>query len=172
MTRLKLKESRITMRIFAAVLIILTTIPNFACADPATVTRVYDGDTISVDVQGEAVTLRLYGIDAPEAGQDGNVAAARFLRRLILEHPVKIEVLKSDRLNQTFAVVIRQGKESSVNAAMVANGYAWVYPDGCRIDACPRWKKMETQARTLKLGIWSDYDVVPPWEFKERQRKE
>ena len=60
-------------------------IPTIAYATPATVIRVYDGDTLNLDVQGETVRIRLYGIDAPESGQDGNVAATRFLRRLVLE---------------------------------------------------------------------------------------
>jgi endonuclease YncB( thermonuclease family) len=159
------------MRKMAAVLLILTTIPAIAYATPATVVRIYDGDTLNVDVQGETVRIRLYGIDAPESGQDGNVAATRFLRRLVLEHPVKIKIMETDKLNQAFAVVIREGKESSVNAAMVANGYAWVNPDQCKIAECPNWKEIESQARVLKLGIWSDYDVVPPWEFKAQHRK-
>ncbi len=158
------------MRSIASVLIILFCIPNFAYATTATVIRVYNGDTLNVDVLGKTVRIRLYGIDAPESGQDGNVAATRFLRRLVLEHPVEVNVLETDRLNQAFAVVIRKGKESSVNAAMVANGYAWVNPEQCRTDECPRWIKIESQARMLKLGIWSDYDVVPPWEFKNQQR--
>jgi hypothetical protein len=33
-----------------------------------------------------------------------------------------------------------------------------------------RWKKIESQARKLKLGIWSGFDLVPPWEFQERER--
>ena len=159
------------MRRIAAVLIILTIIPTIAYATPATVIRVYDGDTLNLDVQGETVRIRLYGIDAPESGQDGNVAATRFLRRLVLEHPVEVKVMETDRLNLAFAIVIREGKESSVNAAMVANGYAWVNTDGCRTKECNRWKKIESQARMLKLGIWSAYDVVPPWEFKKLQRK-
>jgi endonuclease YncB( thermonuclease family) len=167
---MQLHSAKKMMRSIAAVLIILISIPNSAYATPATVIRVHDGDTLNVDVQGEMVTLRLYGIDAPESGQDGNVAASRFLRRLVLEHPVEIKVMETNRLKQTSAIVVREGKESSVNAAMVANGYAWVYPDGCKADACRNWKKMESQARTLKLGIWSDYDVVPPWEFKKQQR--
>jgi endonuclease YncB( thermonuclease family) len=156
----------------AAVLLILATIPTIAYATPATVIRIYDGDTLNVDVQGETVTIRLYGIDAPEAGQDGNVAATRFLRRLVLEHPVEIRIMETDKLDQAYAVVIREGKESSVNAAMVANGYAWVNPDQCKLDECSNWKKIASQAKMLKLGIWSDYDVVPPWEFRAQHRKQ
>jgi endonuclease YncB( thermonuclease family) len=160
------------MQKIAAMLIILAAIPVSAYATRATVIDAYDGDTLNADVQGQAVRVRLYGIDAPESGQDGNVAATRFLRRLVLDHPVEINVVETDRFDQAVAVVIRRGKESSVNAAMVANGYAWVNTDLCRTDECPKWKKLENQARTLKLGIWSSYNVVPPWEFRERQRKE
>jgi micrococcal nuclease len=160
------------LRKVAAVFIVLVTISQFTYATPAIVTRVYDGDTLTADAEGKKISIRLFGIDAPESGQDGNVAATRFLKRLVLEHPVDIKVIETDRLNQNFAVVIREGKESSVNAAMVANGYAWVNPDQCKTNECPNWKKIESQARTLKLGIWSEYNLVPPWEFRKQQRQQ
>jgi micrococcal nuclease len=159
-------------RKIAAVFIVLITISHFAHATTAKVIRVYNGDTITVEAQGKKIRIRLYGIDAPESGQDGNVAAKRFLRRLVLEHPVEIKVMDNDQLNQIFAVVIREGKESSVNAAIVANGYAWVNPDQCKTDECPKWEDIESQARALKLGIWSDYNLVPPWEFRKLQRQQ
>jgi endonuclease YncB( thermonuclease family) len=165
-------RAKVMMPKIAAVLILLITISHFAYATTAKVIRVYNGDTLTAEAQGKKIRIRLYGIDAPESGQDGDVAATRFLRRLVLEHPVEIKVMETDMLNQVFAVVIRGGKESSVNAAMVANGYAWVNPDQCKIDECPHWREIESQARMLKLGIWSNYDVVPPWEFRKRQRKE
>ncbi|BBO71760.1 hypothetical protein DSCA_56900 [Desulfosarcina alkanivorans] len=126
----------------------------------------YDGDTLSVSVQGERVSVRLYGIDAPESGQDGNVSATRFLKRLIWEHPLEIKVVEIDRIGRSHAIVTRRGKDTSVNAAMVANGYSWVNPGRCRVEACASWKKLESHARKYKLGIWSGFDLVPPWEFK------
>ena len=156
----------------AAVCIVLITISDLACAASAKVIRVFNGDTMTAEAQGEEIGIRLFGIDAPESGQDGDVAATRFLRRLVLEHPVDIKVIETDRLNQIFAIVIRQGKESSVNAAMIANGYAWVNPDQCKTDECPKWKAIESQARTLRLGIWSEYNLVPPWEFRKQQRQQ
>lgn len=156
----------------AAVLIVLITISDFAYAASAIVIRVFNGDTLTIDAQGEEIRLRLFGIDAPESGQDGDVAATRFLRRLVLEHPVEIKVKETDQLKQIFAVVIREGKESSINAAMLANGYAWVNPDQCKDDQCLKWNVIESRARKLKLGIWSDYNIVPPWEFRKRQRQQ
>ena len=152
----------------AAVFLILATTTDLAHANPATVIDVYDGDTLDVHMQGKKVKIRLYGIDAPESGQHGNVSAGRFLRHLVDKHPLRITVIATGRFDQTLAIVIREGKEASVNAAMVANGYAWVNPDKCTTDACNRWKQLESQARRLRLGIWSGYDLVPPWEFGER----
>ncbi len=155
---------------FAVALILLTVSLNFAYATTATVVRVYDGDTLSVDMRGEKVSIRLYGIDSPEGGQDGNVDATRFLKRLILEHPLEIIVLEIDLAGRSLAIVIREGKESSVNAAMVANGYSWVNPGKCKADDCRYWKELESQARRLRLGVWSGYNLVPPWEFKRQEQ--
>jgi len=153
---------------FVVVIIILVASLNFAYATPAKVIRVYDGDTFSINLQGEKVSIRLYGIDAPESGQDGNVSATRFLKRLVLEQPLEIKVIASDSIGRSLAIVIREGKESSVNAAMVGNGYSWVNPGKCKVDECTYWEKLESHARKLKLGIWSGYDLVPPWEFMQQ----
>jgi micrococcal nuclease len=155
----------------ALVLIFLIISLDIAYATTATVITVYDGDTLSAEVQGTVVNLRLYGIDAPESGQGGNVTATRFLMQLVLGHPLEIKVIDTDRFGRPLALVIRKGKASSVNAAMVGNGYAWVNPDQCKVDDCTYWKELESQARKLKLGIWSGYDLVPPWEFSRQNRQ-
>jgi micrococcal nuclease len=155
----------------AAVLFFLTLASSVACAAEATVVGVDDGDTLDVDLQGKTIKIRLYGIDAPEAGQQGNVSATRFLRHLVLKHPLTIKVLDTDMFGRMHAIVIRNGKESSVNAALVANGYAWVHAEQCWVEECRYWEKLEVQARRLKLGIWSRFDLIPPWEFGKQQRK-
>ncbi len=151
------------------ILIILIISFNFAYATTATVIRVNDGDTFDVDMKGKKVNISLYGIDAPESGQHGCVASTRFLLRLALGHPVNIEVMGTDIFGRTLAIVRREGNASSINATIVANGYAWVNPGKCRVDVCKDWKGIESQARKLKLGIWSGFDLVPPWKFKEHQ---
>lgn len=137
----------------------------------AKVTGIDDGDGLEAISQGEKVRIRLYGIDAPEAGQQGSNAAARFLRSLVAENPVDVEVLDSDGFGRSIAIVRQLDKKSSINAAMVANGYAWVDPKSCKADACMKWKNFERQAKKFRLGIWSGYDLVPPWEFKLQQRR-
>jgi micrococcal nuclease len=143
---------------------------HVAHAATAEVIAVHDGDTLDVTIQGEKVRIRLYGIDAPERGQHGNVSSTRFLKRLVFEHPLEIRAIETDVFGRTLAIILLEGRKSSVNAAIVANGYAWVNPSQCIVSHCKRWKKIESQARKLKLGIWSGFDLVPPWEFQERER--
>lgn len=143
---------------------------DVAHAAAAEVLVVHDGDTLDVTIQGEQVRIRLYGIDAPERGQHGNVSSTRFLKRLVFGHPLEISVIGADVFGRTLAMVVLEDSGSSVNAAIVANGYAWVNSVKCTVPVCRDWEKIEAQARKLKLGIWSGFDLVPPWEFQERQR--
>ena len=124
------------------------------------------GDTLVAEVEGSRHTIRLYGIDAPERGQHGANAAKRYLRSLALSHPVDVTVIETDVFGRDVAVVSRIGKESSINAAVVASGYAWVNPNACRLELCGQWQTLQQQARKYRLGIWSGIDPVPPWEFR------
>jgi endonuclease YncB( thermonuclease family) len=133
------------------------------------VTSVNGGDTMVAEIEGEKHRIRLYGIDSPESGQHGSTAAQRYLRGLALAHPVDVEVVETDVFGRTVAIVRRVGKESSINAAIVANGYAWVNPQWCQVDVCDRWIELQRQARKYRLGIWSGFNLVPPWEFKEQR---
>ncbi len=133
------------------------------------VTSVDSGDTMVAETQGQQHRIRLYGIDSPESGQHGSNAAQRYLRNLALAHPVDVEVIETDAFGRAVAIVRRVGKESSINAAIVANGYAWVNPQLCRVDVCNKWIDLQRQARRYRLGIWSGFNLVPPWEFKAQQ---
>lgn len=133
------------------------------------VTGVDSGDTLVADVQGEKLSIRLYGIDAPESGQHGSNAAKRYLRTLAMSHPVEVEIIETDVFDRAVAIVRRVEKESSINAAIVANGYAWVNPKLCRADVCNKWTALQNQARKFGLGIWSGFDLIPPWEFDTQQ---
>lgn len=142
-----------------------------ATAETVKVVGVYTGDTFAVERQGEEVKVRLYGVDAPVAGQHGNVSSKRFLKRLIQGLTLQMNVVGRDVFDTPLAIAVREGKESSVNAAIVSQGYAWVNPQTCSLEPCEQWKRLESQARKLKLGIWSGFDLVPPWEFRQAQTR-
>lgn len=135
------------------------------------VADVNSGDTLVVVNEGERHTIGLYGIDAPVSGQQGANAATRYLRGIAMAHPVVLEVIERDGFGRKMAIVKRLGKESSINAAIVANGHAWVNPQTCRTEVCRTWQAYQRQAMKYRLGLWSGFDLTPPWEFREQQRR-
>lgn len=158
------------LRIVPVIIIFLFGVsPVFATM--ARVIAVFDGDSLNVDIKGQRIRIKLYGIDAPERGQNGNTSARRFLRHLALDRTVALRDMGQDIFGQTIAILTPEGQEISINARIVANGYAWVNPVECKITDCDQMKQMESQAKRLKLGIWSGYNPLPPWEFRKQNQK-
>ncbi len=98
-------------------------------AEPATVKRVVDGDTLEVDLAGAAVTIRMYGIDAPEEGDKpdrcGPEAAAQ-LKALLPDGTALLllaDKRDQDRYERTLRYVFTPDGVS-VDAQMVAAGFA------------------------------------------------
>jgi endonuclease YncB( thermonuclease family) len=156
---------------FSAVILILWMAAGSALGFNGEIIQVDDGDTMVALVDGERQSIRLYGIDAPEPGQHGSNAALRYLRSIALAHPVEVEIVETDVFGRAVAVVRRVEKESSINAAIVAHGYAWVNPKSCRLDVCSAWNDLQRQAEKYQLGIWSGFDLVPPWEYRQQQTR-
>lgn len=97
--------------------------------DAATVTRVVDGDTVKVDLDGVETTVRLLNVDAPETrhpnkgvGCLGPEAAAFLTRMLPVGTRIELEYdgKKLDRYGRTLAGVWRQ--DDLVNAEVARAG--------------------------------------------------
>lgn len=83
---------------------------------PAIVDRVIDGDTLEVTTQGlgsQTLIVRLFGVDAPEVGEQGEEEATKFVANLVLGKQVTLETqnTKTDMFGRTLA-------------------WVWVLPDG------------------------------------------
>jgi len=142
---------------------------------PATVQSITDGDTIVVrTAEAEDITIRLFGIDAPESGQEGGEAAAKALSP-IQGRQVTIREMDSDSESGMAALVECDGE--SVNLDQVKKGQAWYYPEACQEQPiCGELEKAEKEAREAKRGLWSKGwfwenkgEPVPPWEWKRKQ---
>src|SRR5690606_25546668 len=117
------------------------------------VARVVDGDTLEVG----GAKVRLEGIDAPEAGQtcgrkwlgswECGAAATRYLADLVEGQEIRCLSRGLDRYGRTLGVCYAGGIE--INAQMVRHGLAWAFVKYSR-----SYVEAETEARTLKLGIW------------------
>lgn len=123
---------------------------------------VADGDTLRVALTtGRRAAVRLYGIDAPEAGQPGDVDARRALYELtrgrtLMVHPEGVDVYGR--------IVGRVSTgEVDVSAALVYMGLAWALRGG---DREKDFRRLERMARKDRRGIWGQRHLVPPWEWR------
>jgi len=157
--------------IFPSVIVLQSIAAQFKCI------RVYDGDTIKVTGDGNEITVRLVGIDAPETskqkhepGQPFSRKSTKYLPSLVLNKSVDVKSFGTDRYGRTLGVVFVDGKNA--NLEMVKAGLAEVYrvkpAAGLNLD--PYWKA-ESEAKKSKRGMWSLGDkYVSPREWRKRNR--
>ncbi|HEY8537040.1 MAG TPA: thermonuclease family protein, partial [Vicinamibacterales bacterium] len=129
----------------------------------ATVVAVHDGDTITVRSGRQTIRIRLEGIDCPEYRQPFSARARRFTSEMVHRRTVTIEPRGRDQFDRLLARVYVNGIE--LNEALVRNGLAWHYagrtPD-------PKLAAAERAARAARVGLWSQKNPVPPWEWRRR----
>ena len=161
-------------RAFKTAVLILTIIfPVIVLAAQFKCTRVTDGDTITVVTDGQKVTIRLVGIDAPEKsrkkhdpGQPFSQTSSKHLASLVLNNHVDIVSYGTDRYGRTLGVVYVDGKD--VNLEMVRAGLAEVYRGrpAKGFDNEP-YQEAEDAARMAGMGMWSLGDkYVSPKEWR------
>ena len=144
-------------------------LPIYVFAWPATIISVHDGDTLKVAPLGDIstpITIRLYGIDAPELAQESGNASRDYLRELLPENcNAEIIPMSTDKYGRIVGLV---GKENKIiNAKMIEMGQAWVYPRYCKAKFCKNWRNLENGAKTNSKGLWGIGEPVAPWEFRK-----
>jgi micrococcal nuclease len=130
------------------------------------VAHTIEGDSLIVDVGGQQLEVRLWGIDSPEYDQPGAQLSAAALHRFTYGKPVRLHIKYQDRYGRAVAEMKQAG--SDINEQMVIGGYSWVHPYFCREPVCCRWKELEKEAQRKRIGIWSYDDPIPPWQWKRR----
>jgi endonuclease YncB( thermonuclease family) len=129
-----------------------------------TVSKVHDGDTITVN--GESI--RLDGIDAPELAQTYGAQAQASLSRLLLGQMVRVAYTTLDPYGRVVGSVFTESCEYA-NLDQVASGSAWFYRAyQCEVSAATRLEldRAETAARAARLGLWAQASPVPPWVYR------
>ena len=131
------------------------------------VVGVTDGDTYEVRrSSGQTVTVRLFGIDAPESNQPHGRAATRAARRYVARTNVQVEVDDIDRYGRTIGRVTVEGGDLA--ELLVRGGHAWHYdryaPDATEL------ARLERQARNAGRGLWARPSPVPPWDWRDGER--
>jgi len=153
------------LRALAAAALAACWLPAPAAVFEGVVSHVSDGDSLWVRPLGggEALPVRLQGIDAPEICQAFGREARAALAALALHRQVTVRVRARDRYERLLARV-RLGRHD-LGGWMVGQGNAW--SDGWRGRGGP-YAKQQAQAQAARLGLWAGGDPVLPREFRRR----
>jgi micrococcal nuclease len=158
------KTFRYTLALFLIIIILSPFISHAQSSIQGKVVSVADGDTITVLQNSKQYKIRLYGIDTPEKKQDFGQKAKQFTSSMVFKQHVKVVVYDTDRYGRTVGVVYIGQK--CLNEEIIKNGLAWVYKRYCSESFCNHWLKLEQDARVNKLGLWTYYNPIPPWDFR------
>lgn len=127
------------------------------------VLKVIDGDTIVVAKNGET-TVRLMAMDTPERTTTRNGAIEHFgeeayrhalslVEQSGWEVRLTYDQTKTDQYGRDLAYVwLKDGR--MLNAAMVADGYAYSYTSSPKPEYVDQFLALMRQARTQEKGLW------------------
>jgi endonuclease YncB( thermonuclease family) len=127
------------------------------------VIAITDGDTLKILTAGNVqYKVRLDGIDAPEKTQDFGNRAKEALSNLCFGKTVTVISSGTDKYGRTLGTIILDDN-INVNASMVKSGYAWHYKQYSNDSTLA---KLENEARSAKVGLWSQSNPTPPWNYR------
>jgi endonuclease YncB( thermonuclease family) len=148
-----------------AALLFLYSVAVYA-TDIAGTARIIDGDTLAIGTQ----VIRLFGIDAPENGQDCKGkhakryncgAAAENALRALLRGRVFCTGTEFDNYQRLIAAC--SSNDVDINREMVITGHAVAFRQFSEAYIAD-----EDSARISQLGVWSG-DFEMPWDFRRKQ---
>lgn len=128
------------------------------------VVRVIDGDTMVVDINGEAETIRLIGLDTPETMdprrpiQCFGIEASNKVKNILAGQKVNIETDPSQGMRDKYGrllafIFLPDG--TLFNKMMIEEGYGHEYTYNLAYKYQAEFQAAEAQARKLKMGLWA-----------------
>lgn len=123
-------------------------------------TRVVDGDTIVVSIDGKDQKVRLIGVDTPETVHPfkpvehyGKEASA-FTKNLVEGKPVRIEYdwQKKDKYKRLLAYVFLEDG-TFINAEIIKQGYGFAYTK-YPFKYLEEFRGYQAEAQKYRLGLW------------------
>ncbi|MDN5860451.1 MAG: thermonuclease family protein [Pseudonocardia sp.] len=118
------------------------------------VTNVIDGDTLKLS---DGRTVRVLGIDTPEAGECGYEQAREFARATLLDEQVEVASDPTqdtvDRYGRALLYVARGGVDYS-HAVVTAGWAEHLVVGGVPVEKAEILQAAQAAAREAKLGIW------------------
>jgi endonuclease YncB( thermonuclease family) len=131
-----------------------------------TVNRIIDGDSFEGRANGQNYRIRLFGIDAPEKGQDFYQKSKDRLGKLCKDGPITIKIRSKDYFGRWVADGYTP-KGEFINQTLVKEGLAWHFT---KYSKDPTLKRLERDARNAQVGIWSLRNPTAPWEYRKNKK--
>jgi endonuclease YncB( thermonuclease family) len=127
------------------------------------VVAVYDGDTVTcLDENNQQQKIRLAEIDAPEAKQDFGQASRQSLASMVFGRTIQVVDSGRDRYGRWIGRLYVDGID--VNRQQIATGMAWHYADYSKDKSLAT---VQAQAQAQRIGLWSQPNPIPPWDYRK-----
>ncbi|MFQ5543691.1 MAG: thermonuclease family protein [Nitrospiria bacterium] len=131
------------------------------------VVAVIDGDTIKLWKSPGVIKIGLSGIDSPEKKQPYGEEAAQFLSDMVLNKYVIIKPMTGRHLGRVISeVLLPDGR--MLSKELLKAGLAWWDKPHSK-DAS--LNELQKEANRGKRGLWQEHDPVPPWKFREINKR-
>jgi len=160
-------------RVLVFIVFAVLTTASHADALTGRVVGIADGDTLTLlDATNTQHKIRLSGIDSPEKGQPFGQACKKSLSDLAYDRVVAVESNKLDRYGRVIGKVLVNGQD--VNLEQVRRGCGWhykKYQNEQILDDRLSYNAAEESARARRVGLWTDLEPRPPWEWRKDSRK-
>ena len=120
-------------------------------------------DTIKLCVDKQTITIRLEGIDSPEANQNLGNKAKQALAAHVSGKTITIKKTGVDKYGRTLGFLVLE--ETEINEKLTEVGWAWHFK---KYNSEKRFTKKEAAAREAKRGLWENPNALEPWEYLAR----
>ncbi len=140
------------------------------------VSKITDGDTLHVIIEGQDETVRLIGINTPETVDPrrtvecfGKEASER-MKEIAKGKIVRLEYDQSQSLRDTYGrllayVYLEDGQ--MVNRKMIAEGYAYEYTYLAPYMYQSEFRQLQSLAQSAKRGLWAEDTCNGTKEFSQ-----
>lgn len=136
------------------------------------VVSVADGDTITVlDANKTQHKIRLQGIDAPEKAQAFGEKSKQALHGLVHGKTVQVAFTKQDKYGRIVGKVFLDTQD--ICHQQIKSGLAWhykKYQNEQPLADRDAYSASELTAKSQQLGLWSEPQPMPPWDFRKKDR--
>lgn len=129
------------------------------------VVAVIDGNTLRVAGNDDQIyNILLADIDSPELDQQFGQESKKLLEKLVLNKNVTMTFKGKDRLGNTLAEVLINGKRNP-SIELLEKGYAWTSEK----NSSAALEALRSAAQAERKGLWKQENPTPPWIYRREQ---